>query len=221
MNKMIKIMIFILILIIILVAIFYIFDLKTVILKQIYPKKYEQYVEQYAKQYEIDPLLIYAIVKAESNFNPNAKSSSNARGLMQLMENTAIELSNQIFEDAATDDMNNDSNRTNEELRDNKNSTQNQIIDTEDLYNPEINIQLGTCYFANLLNQFQNIGVALAAYNAGMGRVTEWIENGIILPDGSNLENIPYQETNMYVRKILNDYQIYQEIYKKNKEEFI
>ncbi len=179
-------MIFILILMIILTAIFYIFDLKTVILKQIYPKKYEQYVEQYAKQYEIDPLLIYAIIKAESNFNPNAKSSSDARGLMQLMENTAVELSNQISEEEVT---------------------------AEELYDPKTNIELGTCYFANLLNQFQNIGVALAAYNAGMGRVNEWIENGIILPDGSNLENIPYQETNMYVRKILNDYQIYQEIY--------
>ena len=53
----------------------------------------------------------------------------------------------------------------------------------------------------------------MAAYNAGMGRVAEWIQNGVIKEDGSNLENIPYQETNMYVRKILNDYQIYQELY--------
>lgn len=46
-----------------------------------------------------------------------------------------------------------------------------------------------------------------------MGRVNEWIEKGIIKPDGSDLEKIPYPETNMYVRKILNDYQIYQELY--------
>lgn len=48
-----------------------------------------------------------------------------------------------------------------------------------------------------------------------LGRVTEWIKKGILQEDGSDLENIPYQETNLYVRKILNDYQIYQELYAK------
>ena len=57
------------------------------------------------------------------------------------------------------------------------------------------------------------IGIALAAYNAGMGNVNTWIERGIIKEDGSDLENIPYKETNMYVRKILNYYKIYKELY--------
>ena len=106
---------------------------------------------------------------------------------MQLMENTALEIAEQI------------------EI---------ETIEEQDLYNPQINIQIGTYYFSILLKQYhQNIGLALAAYNAGMGRVGEWIQNGVIKEDGSNLENIPYQETNMYVRKILNDYQIYKELY--------
>ena len=72
----------------------------------------------------------------------------------------------------------------------------------------------GLKYFSILLKQYDNnLGLALAAYNAGMGNVAEWIEKGIIREDGSNLENIPYQETNMYVRKILNNYQIYQKLY--------
>lgn len=166
---------------------FQVFDLKTVVMKKMYPRKYTTFVEHYAKEYEVDPLLIFAIIKAESNFEPEAKSKSEAKGLMQLMENTALEIAEQI------------------EI---------ETIEEQDLYNPQINIQIGTYYFSILLKQYhQNMGLALAAYNAGMGRVGEWIQNGVIKEDGSDLENIPYQETNMYVRKILNDYQIYKELY--------
>ena len=58
-----------------------------------------------------------------------------------------------------------------------------------------------------------NIAIALAAYNAGIGTVDEWIEKGIINKNGSDIENIPYKETNNYVRKILRDYKIYKELY--------
>ena len=55
--------------------------------------------------------------------------------------------------------------------------------------------------------------LALTAYNAGIGNVRTWIESGIIKEDGSDIENIPYKETNMYVRKILNNYRMYTQIY--------
>lgn len=58
-----------------------------------------------------------------------------------------------------------------------------------------------------------NYLIALAAYNAGIGNVDEWIRKGIIKKDGSDIENIPYKETNNYVRKIVRDYKIYQELY--------
>ena len=182
MTKLIKCIIF-MILLILIVLLFNIFDIKSYIMKKIYPKKYEQYVYKYSKQYNVDELLIYSIIKAESNFNENAKSTANAIGLMQLMENTAIELTNEI------------------------NST------STNLYEPEINIQLGIYYFSTLLEKYNNIGLTLAAYNAGMGRVDKWIEEKTIKLDGSDLENIPFKETNLYVRKILNSYKIYKDLY--------
>ena len=154
-----------------------------------YPQKYSDYVYTYSEEYEVDPLLIFAMIKAESNFNPKATSHSNAIGLMQLMENTAIEMARNMEEE--------------------------ETISKEELYEPQNNIKLGTKYFSILLKQYDNnLGLALAAYNAGMGNVAEWIEKGIIKQDGSDLENIPYQETNMYVRKIINNYQMYQKLYK-------
>lgn len=83
------------------------------------------------------------------------------------------------------------------------------------MYNPEKNIALGVKYFADLKSQLKYTQVALAAYNAGIGNVTKWIENGTIKADGSDIENIPFKETNIYVRKILKDYKIYQKLYEE------
>ena len=154
--------------------------------KLIYRQDYSEYVEKYAKEYNIDPLLIYAIIKAESNFDDEAVSGRGATGLMQLMDNTAKEVA------------------TNEAV---------EYVSNESLFDPEVNIKLGVKYFANLIEVFNNNAVALAAYNAGMGTVQGWIDDGIIEADGSDIENIPYNETNMYVRKILKDYDIYRNLY--------
>ena len=63
-----------------------------------------------------------------------------------------------------------------------------------------------------MLNKYECVEVALAAYNAGSGNVDKWIKDGIIKADGSDIENIPYKETNTYVRKIMRDYQIYKQL---------
>ena len=97
-----KTIIFLLIIIMLLAAwlvLFKIIRIQDVILKYIYPTKYSEYVEKYSEENGLDKYLVYAIIKAESNFNPEATSSSGARGLMQLMEETAIERSNVIDED--------------------------------------------------------------------------------------------------------------------------
>ena len=87
---------------------------------------------------------------------------------------------------------------------------------TDLLNSPEYNIKIGTAYYAKLLKKYNgNMGISLAAYNAGIGKVDGWIKDGTIKEDGSDLENIPYKETNNYVRKILRDYNIYKQIYSK------
>ena len=88
-------------------------------------------------------------------------------------------------------------------------------MENVDLKNPECNIEIGTKYYKMLLQYYNdNYYLAIAAYNAGIGKVQKWIENGIIKQDGSNIENIPYKETNNYVRKVFNNYKIYKELYK-------
>ena len=153
--------------------------------KIIYKKDYKEYVQKYAQEYNVDENLIYALIKAESNFNANAQSSKGAIGLMQLMETTAQDVCKRM-----------DLNISNNELK-------------EKLLEPEININIGTKYLSILIQQYGNVEIAITAYNAGIGTVDNWIEKDIIKADGSNVEKIPYKETNNYVRKILRDYKIY------------
>lgn len=159
-------------------------NLKEQIMKSMYKKEYLEYVEKYAKEYDVETDLVYAIIKAESNFESDAVSSQNAQGLMQLMYATAEEIAESI------------------DLE----------LTEENIFEPEINIQLGTKYISKLLEKYECIEVALAAYNAGSGNVDKWIKNGTIKSDGSDIENIPYKETNAYVRKIMRDYKIYKEL---------
>ncbi len=158
-------------------------------MKIIYPRQYENFVTLYAQEYQVDENLIYAIIKAESNFNAKAVSSKGAKGLMQLMEDTAKDVGTKLNNPITPD-----------------------IVEKK-LCDVDMNIQLGTRYVAMLLEKYENIAVAVVAYNAGIGTVNAWIEKGVIQKDGSDIENVPYQETNQYVRKILRDYKIYQNLY--------
>lgn len=160
------------------------------ILKIIYPKPYKEIISIYSEKYNVDENLIYAVIKAESNFNQDAISHRNAIGLMQLMEETAKDVAQKY-------EINIDSNNAKEEIK-----------------NIQNNINIGTKYLSVLLETYGNKEVAVAAYNAGIGTVNTWIEKGIIRADGSNIENIPYKETNNYVRKILRNYKVYNKLYK-------
>ena len=182
MRKNITLIIFITIIILIIINFG---NIRNYFLKKIYKIDYKEYVEKYSAEYEVDKYLVYAIIKAESNFKENAVSNKGAKGLMQLMPKTAEEIAKKI------------------EIK----------LDDNNILNPEININLGANYIAKLIKQYKNIGLALAAYNAGSGNVDSWIEKGILDSNGENLEQIPYLETNNYVRKILRDYIIYKEIY--------
>lgn len=190
-KKLIKLLIVLIIILITWIVLFKTIRVQDIVLKNIYPIKYEEYVEKYAKQYEVDKYMIYAIIKAESNFKPDVTSHSDAIGLMQLLEDTAIERANFISDNEIN-------------------------ISKQDLYQPEMNIQIGTSYFAYLLDYYKgNTNLALTAYNAGIGNVNQWRKDGIINSEGSDIENIPYKETNNYVRKILKNYQYYLKLYYK------
>ena len=188
MKAIIKFLIILILLLLIYFVLFKVVEIDKKIMKAIYPLKYTEYVEKYAKKYDIDPYMVYAIIKAESNFDENAKSATDAIGLMQIMEETALETANKMDLD----------------------------VSVEDLFKPDININIGLNYFTYLLNKYDdNYALAIVAYNAGMGNVDNWIKEGIIEEDGSDLENVQFKETNNYVRKILRDYEIYKDLYVK------
>lgn len=187
-----KAVLIIALIIILLLIVFRVWRAQDVILRQFYPMLYKAQVEKYAEEYDIDKLYIYAIIKAESNFNEKANSPSGAKGLMQIMDSTAKDIAKTIGT-ASEDEF--------------------------DLYNPSTNIMLGTKYFADLLKEYNgNVDLALSAYNAGKGNIKKWIENGIIKEDGSDIENIPFKETNMYVRRIKQNYKMYQDLYSRKVE---
>ena len=186
MKKLLKSILVIMFIILLLIIIYKVFDIENKILKYLYPIKYKEYVYKYSDELNIDPMLTLSIIKTESNFEKTAESPSGAVGLMQLMDITAKEQAEKL-----------------------------DIKYSKDiLYNPEINLKLGINYFNTLLDYYnQNYILAFAAYNAGLGNVQRWIQDGIIKEDGSDIENIPFKETNMYVRKIINTYEIYKTLY--------
>ena len=157
-------------------------------LTKVYKLEYTEYIKKYANEYNVDEYLIYAIIKAESNFEPNAESHRGAKGLMQLMYSTAEDISKRIGIE----------------------------LNEENILEPDININLGTKYISMLIQKYNNTNLALAAYNAGSGNVDGWIEKGTLKSDGSDIENVPFTETNNYVRKILRDYEIYKNIYEES-----
>ena len=174
------------ILIVIIVFIFDNFDyIKNIVLTKIYKLDYSEYVEEFSKEYNVDKYLVFAIIKAESNFQENAVSGKQAKGLMQLMYSTAEEVAKQIDID----------------------------LNEQNILEPKININLGTKYISILIQKYNNINLALTAYNAGSGNVDSWIDDGTLKRDGSDIENVPFTETNNYVRKILRDYKIYKQLY--------
>ena len=158
----------------------------------IYPKRHADIVRKECKLYGIEENLIYSIMKVESNFKEDASSKAGAKGLMQIMDSTAIEVSKQIGIENFEPNM---------------------------LYKPEINIAIGTKYFSDLLKKYDNnVTMALIAYNAGQGNVDKWLEDKTITYKEESLKNIPYEETRVYWQKVLREYNSYNILYEENLE---
>ena len=153
-----------------------------------YPVEYQALVEQYCQEFSVEPALCYAVIRTESSFNPEATSSIGARGLMQLTEETFDWIKLKI---APSEDLTFD-----------------------DLYDPETNIRFGT-YFVSycLLRYHDDLATAAAAYHSGWGTVDNLLSQAEYSSDGETLDHYPYPQMRLYVRKITNSYQRYQDIY--------
>ena len=154
----------------------------------LYPRKYSRQVEQWAAEYELDPLLVYAFIRTESGFDPAATSSVEARGLMQMTEETFIWLRSKIAPDEG--------------------------LLFANLYDPETSIRFG-CYYLHLCMERYNGDVATvaAAYHSGWGTVDALLQMEEHSGDGETLQGFPYNQMNHYVKKITSCYARYQRIY--------
>ena len=157
-----------------------------------YPKQYSAYVEHYAKAYDLPPHLIYAVIRTESDFDSSATSAVGAIGLMQLLPDTFRWISDDVLRERLDDGM---------------------------IYDPETNIRYG-CYYLHLLyDRYEDWTAALAAYNAGPGRVDRWLDDPTMLDaDGKlNPDAIPATETRRYVPAVLEAQERYDELYAPSK----
>lgn len=142
-----------------------------------YPVKFEKEIAKSSSEFGVEKALIISVINVESGFKENAKSASGAIGLMQIMPSTATWIAKELNEE----------------------------YNEDCLYIPEYNIRFGTFYLNYLLNKFQNLDMVLACYNAGEGRVLEWINGS----DSFNINKVQYKETANYILKVKNKYKIY------------
>lgn len=193
MSKLKKHIIFVLILFLLLIA--GVIALKyahNCFMKKMYPLGYSEIVTKEAAENDIDPALVYSVIKVESNFNSDAKSSAGAIGLMQLTPDTFEWLQTKLKSDNSYTE--------------------------QDLYTPEINIRYGCKFLSILMQKYGNERTALCAYNAGIGTVNSWLKNAQISSDGCSLDSIPYKETRNYASAVEKNYQQYEKLYDLKKE---
>ena len=156
--------------------------------RMLYPRKYEALVERWADTYDLDPLLVDAFIRTESGFDPQATSTVDARGLMQMTEETFIWLRSKIAPDEG--------------------------LLFANLYDPETSIRFG-CYYLHLCMERYNsdVATAAAAYHSGWGTVDALLQMEEHSADGETLQGFPYNQMNHYVKKITSCYARYQRIY--------
>ena len=152
----------------------------------LFPKPYWTDLKRFSSQNALDPYLVASLIRQESEFNPSAVSRANAVGLMQLLPKVGRTVARQ------------------EKLR---------HFSTTELFKPEVNLQLGTRYFREMVDKFGAFEYALAAYNAGSNRVDDWQGQGKYRDPQEFVESIPFTETREYVQAILRNANVYRQLY--------
>jgi len=152
----------------------------------LFPKPYWPDLKKFSSQNALDPYLVASLIRQESEFNPSAVSRANALGLMQLLPKVGSAVAKQ------------------EKLR---------HFSSAELFTPEVNLQLGTRYFREMVDKFGAFEYALAAYNAGTNRVDDWLGQGKYRDPQEFVESIPFTETREYVQAILRNANVYRQLY--------
>lgn len=151
--------------------------------RTLYPVSHARDIQASAERHGVDPLLVAAVIKCESGWDENAQSSAGALGLMQVMPQTSSELARMGLVDS-------------------------NAYDPSNLLDPATNIEYGTAYLAFLQKNLSSTDEVIAAYNAGMGKVEEWLAQ-----PGELADNITYTETREYLRRVNEAYQGYRDSY--------
>ncbi len=152
-----------------------------------FPIPFRAEIEYFSKSQNLDPFLVAALIRQESDFNIKEISTAHAYGLMQLVPDTARSMARHFS------------------IR---------RVSTSDLMTPDLNIQLGTYFLRNLLDRFNGqMEWVLAAYNAGPGRSDTWRNWGPFEETADLIEVIPLHETRLYVQIVERNANIYRRLY--------
>lgn len=156
------------------------------VLRIIFPLDYWPLIRKYAAAHDLDPYLIAALMAQESTFTAEIRSAANAIGLMQIVPDTGRRVARALGIRRFSPSM---------------------------LAEPEINVRIGTKYFKDLITRFGGAHYALAGYNAGPHRVAQWIAEAPGLPEDEFIDNIPFPETQNYVKRVLGTAEDYRRLY--------
>ena len=155
--------------------------------KLAFPLPYRAELERFAKQNGLDPFLVAALIRQESEFNPKAVSPANARGLTQILPSTGRELSRRLKV---------------------------KPYSTARLFQPAVNLQLGSFYFKSMADSVGGrFEAALAAYNAGLSRARAWSSWGEFREPAEFIETVPFSETRTYIQTVLRNADVYRRLY--------
>lgn len=177
------------ILLLLIAAVVLLFQVRGLVAEWFFPREYEDIISEACEPYGIDPYLILAMIREESNFNPEAVSAAGAYGLMQLMPDTATWIIDQAGFAFTVE---------------------------QTLHEPAANIAAGVWYIHWLDDTYygnQGLPAAIAAYNAGHSNVDHWLSSGNWDGTLEDVEGIPYAETRQYLQYVYRSYKMYLQLY--------
>jgi soluble lytic murein transglycosylase len=156
------------------------------LLKVLFPVNYWSPIRRYATEHHLDPYMLAALIAQESTFTPDVRSPANAYGLMQILPSTGRHYARTLHMKRFSIGM---------------------------LTTVDTNLQMGTAYFSDLVKQFGGTDYALASYNAGENRVARWISERPGIKGDEFIDDIPFPETQNYVKKIIGTAEDYRRLY--------